>query len=206
MSWLGTCFGIQTHEIHFLKNTSPGQQLWRATGTGIKLSLFFVKVNELELSVTFRWMANTKLTEQYVFCYITSMVQLYAPEPALQRGHSHHCCIFWLRATFLLPSTHWSCDPWAFPGAQCFVISLATLLSPWSRVMHQLPLRVLLIGKYSWVPTTWRWHSKEPPSEHVMNASFYIKNMDIYCDHACLQHTHCSLRTAADEGVGERAA
>lgn len=135
----------------FFKNTPPGQQLWRATGTGIKLSLLFETVNELELSITFRWMANTKLTEQYVFCYITSIVQPYAPELALQRRHSHHCCLFWLRVASLVSSTHLSCDPWACPRHNV----LSYLLPPCS--LHEvkscisLLLRVLLIGRYSWI-------------------------------------------------------
>ncbi len=61
-------------------------------------SLFFFKSNELELNITFSWMAKAKLTEQFVCCYITSLqqtpiVQLHTPKPALQRRYSHWSCV-----------------------------------------------------------------------------------------------------------------
>lgn len=139
-----------------------------------------MKVNELEISITFRWMAEAELTEQYVSSYITSaLLQLHAPEPALHRGKVPPLLFLWLSVAFLISSSHLSCDPWAHP---CYDV-LSSLLPPCT--LCKLKSCVSLSGRCSLnVPRTWL-------SLHVnvsLMLAFYINSTKLYCAHAHIKH------------------
>lgn len=73
-----------------------GVHFWKRWNYGETWPLFSFKVSERESSITCSWTANTKLTEQYVDCYITSIrlnTQLNAPDPTAQGSESHQCYV-----------------------------------------------------------------------------------------------------------------
>lgn len=135
-----------------------------------------MKVNELEISITFRWMAEAELTEQYVSSYITStLLQLHAPEPALHRGKVPPLLFLRLSVTFLISSSHLSCDLWARP---CYDV-LSSLLPLCT--LCELKSCVSLSGRCS---TTWLSLSVNMS----LMLAFYINSTKLYCAHAPIKH------------------
>lgn len=139
------------------------------TGTVVPFCIFALKVNELELCITFSWMAEVKLTEQYGDCYITSMQQphqnysyvLLSPYFLFSTGEDVTNGLVFVSylSVIITFKSHVSCEPWASPWKDF----LSYLLPPCSLHKVKMPSVSFAPRMIFSLPTTWCVHSKEPP-------------------------------------------